>query len=85
MGAKLYELTDHLGNVRAVVGDVKLPDGGTFKVDLKSYTNYYPYGMAQPQREWGAGYRYGYNGAEEDDETKGDKNRLMAGHRPCGA
>ncbi|MBL7998068.1 MAG: hypothetical protein JNL32_05465, partial [Candidatus Kapabacteria bacterium] len=27
VGAKLYELTDHLGNVRAVVGDVKLPDG----------------------------------------------------------
>ncbi|MBL7997879.1 MAG: hypothetical protein JNL32_04490 [Candidatus Kapabacteria bacterium] len=60
---------------------MKLPDGGTFKVDLKSYTNYYPYGMAQPKREWGAGYRYGYNGVEEDDELKGDKNSLSTYYR----
>ncbi|MBL7999651.1 MAG: hypothetical protein JNL32_13580, partial [Candidatus Kapabacteria bacterium] len=52
-----------------------------FKVDLKSYTNYYPYGMAQPKREWGANYRYGYNGVEEDDELKGDKNSLSTYYR----
>jgi RHS repeat-associated protein len=80
VGAKLYELTDHLGNVRAVIGDVKLADGTSFKVDLKSYTNYYPYGMAQPGRETGD-YRYGYNGMEEEDNQKGEGNALNTYYR----
>jgi RHS repeat-associated protein len=85
VGAKLYELTDHLGNVRAVIGDVKLAEGGSFKVDLRSYANYYPYGMAQPNRDWvksnNKDYRYGYNGIEEDDELKGDNNSLSTYYR----
>ncbi len=71
---KQYELTDHLGNVRALVGDAKRPDvAGTFKPDLLAYFNYYPFGMLQPNRNGpgttslAGGYRYGYNGKEQDN------------------
>jgi len=69
---RVYELSDHLGNVRAIVGDVKLPVSGLYKADLKGYNNYYPFGMLQPDRHWSSdSYRYGYNGKEKDDEIKG--------------
>ncbi len=69
---RVYELSDHLGNVRAIVGDVKLPVSGSYKADLKGYSNYYPFGMLQPDRYWSSdSYRYGYNGKEMDDEIKG--------------
>ncbi len=59
-----YQLTDHLGNVRAVVSK----EG---KID--SSTDYYPFGMAMPNRNTvdANGYRYGYQGefAETDKET----------------
>ncbi len=65
--AYVYELTDHLGNVRAVFGT----DGN--EAGLKGFTDYYPGGMAMPNRnlEDANGYRYGYQGqyAEEDKET----------------
>jgi RHS repeat-associated protein len=42
---------------------------------IVSYTNYYPFGMAQPGRNWSSGgYRFGYNGVEKDDEIKGSGN-----------
>jgi len=67
-GATLYQLTDHLGNVRAVVSRsqqsqaIKTPSGKT---------DYYPGGMAMPNRNLQGGYRYGYQGefAETDPET----------------
>ncbi len=59
-----YQLTDHLGNVRAVVSK----EG---KID--SSTDYYPFGMPMPNRNTvdANGYRYGYQGefAETDKET----------------
>ncbi|HVX91113.1 MAG TPA: thrombospondin type 3 repeat-containing protein [Candidatus Paceibacterota bacterium] len=73
LGDKEYELNDHLGNVRVRFSDVKLSQNtaGTipYKVDLRGYTNYYPFGMAQPGREMNiAGGRYGYNGKEMDND-----------------
>lgn len=68
IGNKFYELTDHLGNVRALVKDVK---GSNLVV---SANNYYPFGMFMPGRAWSqsdAGYRFGFNGMEKDDEVKG--------------
>jgi len=58
-----YELTDHLGNVRAVIAQ----NGSTLQV--RSYTDYYPYGMIISKG--GTDYRYGYQGgnAETDQET----------------
>ena len=50
VGDKQYELTDHLGNVRSVVSDVKLPAaGGGYKATLASYYNYYAFGMLKPR------------------------------------
>ena len=76
VGSKQYEITDHLGNVRALVGDTKRSDGsvaGAYKPDLLAYYNYYAFGQLQPGR-YGpgnatgtGGYRYGYNGKEKDN------------------
>jgi RHS repeat-associated protein len=80
LGQKQYELTDHLGNVRAVVTDEKRvalngsqPIAGHFLPVLSAYYNYYPFGMLQPG-QYGpgvgtnnGGYRFGYNGKEKDN------------------
>ncbi|MDJ1501195.1 LamG-like jellyroll fold domain-containing protein [Xanthocytophaga agilis] len=65
LGQKDYELTDHLGNVRAVVGDYR--SGNTLQVALKSYANYYAFGLEMPGMNYNA-YRYGYNGKEKDKD-----------------
>ncbi|MEL7003942.1 MAG: polymorphic toxin type 47 domain-containing protein, partial [Bacteroidota bacterium] len=50
---KNYEMKDHLGNVRAVISDLKLADvsSGTptgFKANLLEQIDYYPFGMTMP-------------------------------------
>ena len=78
LGEKHYELTDHLGNVRAVLGDRKLtstPGAGNYYADVEAYTHQYPFGMPQPGRTWDGSslaYRYGFNGMETDPEVKGE-------------
>jgi RHS repeat-associated protein len=65
-----YELTDHLGNVRAVVSKDGT-DTGT-EPDLLSYTDYYAFGMPMPGRQGTAeAYHFAYQGqfAEKDPET----------------
>lgn len=80
LGKKHYELSDHLGNVRAVVSDLKLSEivdntPSNFSAKLEDYTNYYPFGMGMPLRQHqGEGYRYGYQGSEKDNEIKGNGN-----------
>ena len=63
-GTSVYQLTDHLGNVRAVIaknGDAAI---------AVSKTDYYPFGMAMPNRSEGENtYRYAYQGQEKDPET----------------
>jgi RHS repeat-associated protein len=78
LGEKFYELTDHLGNVRMVISDIKksiITGGvpGKFSADVRSYSNEYPYGMEQPGRWWDSSltYRWGYNGMECDAEVSG--------------
>lgn len=79
LGEKEYELTDHLGNVRVTLSDIKLSSltGNNndppynFRVDSLSTGNYYPFGMAHPHRNWRRPnadnlYRFRYNGMEED-------------------
>jgi Leucine-rich repeat (LRR) protein len=80
VGQKQYELNDHLGNVRVVVGDEKLatltPQGSSLSMDLRaavrSYFHYYPFGMNQPGGVYGGdtlrSYRYGFNGQEKGSE-----------------
>ena len=63
----VYQLTDHLGNVRAVVSK----DNNGNAAALVSATDYYPFGMAMPGRQIvnGQPYRYAYQGQEKDSET----------------
>ena len=75
LGDKDYELTDHLGNVRAVVSDAV--DGGG-NVTVTGAFDYYPFGMKmmgrvanlQTAEDNKTGYRYGYNGKEQDFSMK---------------
>lgn len=62
----LYELTDHLGNVRAVA-----QRNGSQAVAVVK-TDYYPFGMPLPGRDNDGNqsqYRYKYQGQEKDSET----------------
>ncbi len=68
---KEYELADHLGNVRAVIGDNRESDGSNpIRAALRSYANYYAFGLEMPGMAWKGGnsYRYGYNGKEIDKD-----------------
>lgn len=61
-----YELTDNLGNVRAIVNGNKISSG---QADVVYYSDYYPFGSALTLAN--NTYRYGYQGkfAEVDKET----------------
>jgi len=86
-----YELKDHLGNVRVTFSDPKLqpqpsiPPTDSFRLDLLSVNNYYPFGMREPERNWTkpgrATYRYMYNGKEQDRDIKGESNSNDYGAR----
>ena len=61
-----YELTNHLGNVMAVISDEASTAAEPTVVSL---SDYYPYGMAEPGRSWNAGdYRFGYTGHEKESD-----------------
>ncbi len=64
-GNHLYQLTDHLGNVRAVVG--RNAQGQAMA--MTSATDYYPFGMPMPGRNQVGDYRYAFQGQEKDPET----------------
>ena len=76
-GERNYELTNHLGNVQAVITDKKIQvcSSGTvyFEADILTETDYYPFGMVMPERSYmSSEYRYGYNQQEGDLEIGGD-------------
>jgi len=82
-GQKSYELSNHLGNVLAVVSDrvnSKTIDGVTvdgFEADIQSANYYYPFGMQMPDRNMSSDeYRYGFNGKEKDDDLAGGKQGM---------
>ena len=86
-GNKLFELTNHLGNVLATISDKRngvSTDDSTvvyFTPDVVSANDYYPFGMLQPGRSYveaGTGYRYGFNGQEKDDDINGAGNSYTA-------
>jgi RHS repeat-associated protein len=87
-GRKVYELKNHLGNVLAVVSDVKLGVSTSSLVDyyigdVVEMTDYEPFGMQLASRHWvsGSGYRFGFNGKESDDEWNGEGNMVDFGAR----
>ncbi|QEC44784.1 hypothetical protein FSB84_25025 [Pseudobacter ginsenosidimutans] len=77
-GKRVYELTNHLGNVLATINDRKIAvdqdNNGIndyFRAELLSVTDYYAFGMQMPGRKWSLGnYRFGFNGKENDNEVK---------------
>ncbi|WP_081670990.1 LamG-like jellyroll fold domain-containing protein [Sporocytophaga myxococcoides] len=70
---KVYELSDHLGNVTVTFSDrLETEISGstlTNSVGIRTYSNYYAFGMQMPGRSHCAKtYRYGFNGKEKDGE-----------------
>jgi len=80
LGSRNYELSNHLGNVLAVISDKKIGVANTttptlvnyYKAEILRQNDYYPFGMQMPGRTFtvGSSYRYGFNGKEKDDEVK---------------
>jgi RHS repeat-associated protein len=60
-----FELTDHLGSVRAVITD------NSGSAQAVNYTDYYPHGSVMPGHKYVTtlGKRYGFQGQENDAET----------------
>jgi RHS repeat-associated protein len=63
-GSCSYQITDHLGNVRAVLK--KSPSLGGVG---EAYADYYPYGEQLAGRNTQSDYRYAFQGQELDKET----------------
>lgn len=79
LGLKSYELTDHLGNVRAVTKDYLSYD---LKSQVKSLVDYYAFGMKLNERIFNLEvYRYGYGRNEWMNETSGTANTVDLGDR----
>jgi hypothetical protein len=87
MGNKQYELTNHLGNVMTTISDKKIfelitltPLVYTWKPEVLSWQDYYPFGMIMPGRKYNSEeYRFSFNGFENDDEVKGIGNHNSFG------
>jgi|GEM_PF-2673873 len=80
-GVYQYELSNHLGNVQAVITGLKLGedlDGVTttaemYHCSIVSLSDYYPFGMEIEGRTYVnvQAYRFGFNGKEKDVEGMG--------------
>ncbi|MEM7037973.1 MAG: hypothetical protein AAF570_13400, partial [Bacteroidota bacterium] len=88
-GRKAYEIANHLGNVLAVISDLKLgqadpqnsgnpfqaypPQVHHYSASIEQLTDYYPFGMPLPGRQFVSttSYRYGFQRQEDDPEWNG--------------
>jgi RHS repeat-associated protein len=77
-GIRKYELSNHLGNVLAVISDKRssVCVGGVidhYVADVMQVTDFFCFGSPMPGRTWVVSgvddYRYGFNGKETDPET----------------
>jgi hypothetical protein len=84
--ARIYELTNHLGNVLVTIQNYKQQvwdnDAGQYVWEpvIITANDYYSFGMLMPVRQYvnGEGYRYGINGQEKDIEIDGEGNMHTA-------
>jgi len=87
LGKQIFELSNHLGNVLATITDKKLQvstnttSTAYFEADVQTVQDYYAFGMQMPGRKLSGGYRYGFNGKENDNEVKGEGNQQDYGLR----
>lgn len=89
VGSRTYELSNHLGNVMATLSDKKIAVSlnstsvDHYDSEVLSQNDYYPFGMMMNERKYalGDGYRYGFNGKENDNEIKGTGNQQDYGAR----
>ena len=70
LGQRIYEFSNHLGNVLVTLTDNKVPQtDGTYSSVVVSASDYYPFGMAMSERTYSnSEYRYGFNGKENDTD-----------------
>ncbi len=88
-GEKIFELTNHIGNVLVTVTDRKFQVQSTtnagmvgyYEADIVSANDYYPGGLLMPGRKYGALGRYGFNGKEQDKEVRGEGSSYDFGLR----
>jgi RHS repeat-associated protein len=70
LGQRSYELSNHLGNVLAVITDNIHMAGDSAWTTVSSTTDYYPFGLDMEGRSWRdttvLATRYGFNGKEKD-------------------
>jgi RHS repeat-associated protein len=87
VGNKRYQMSNHLGNVLAVISDKKLPVPVSGLVsyylpEIVSTSDYSPFGVELEGRNFNSEkFRYGFNGKEKDDEVKGSGNHIDFGAR----
>lgn len=83
LGGKKYELSNHLGNVLAVVSDNIHLDQDSTWTSLINTTDFYPFGLAMDGRTvQDSSYRYGFNGKELDGGGEwGSKSHYDYGFR----
>ena len=78
LGNKKYELSNHLGNVLAVISDNKIGIGTNGVADyyeplVISESDYYPFGMAMKERSFSnQEYRFGFNTQEKSTKLGED-------------
>ena len=80
LGQRIYEFSNHLGNVLVTLSDFKIPQtDGTYQSFVVSASDYYPFGMAMKERTYqNSEYRYGFNGQEQSDELDQNGNSYTA-------
>lgn len=79
LGARSYELSNHLGNVLSTISDKKIGNDSSgvvnyYLAEVLSQNDYYPFGMLMPEKRYAAGnqYRYGAGGGQELSIEIGD-------------
>lgn len=83
IGSRQYELSNHLGNILAVISDWKVPaiSGASvvsYSTVVVSSQDYSPFGVTLSGISWSAGYRYGFNGQEKEKEITGSDSHTSA-------
>lgn len=81
-GDKLYEASNHLGNVLIAFSDKKIGIDMTndniaehYEAIVKSANDYYPFGWTKPGRRFNANaYSFGFNGQIQDQEWMGGQS-----------